>query len=364
MIQEFFDKGFIESHYRSPDGSIKIRARLTSVGIYTYHDSYKSRRDFRPKEEVFSDSTLKSIKRSPVTNDHPLKDGIPTMVNSKNFKEFAVGYPISEATHDETYVYADLLVYDSEAIEAIEKGKVQISLGYRAEREQASGEWNGEMYDSIQRNISVNHIALVYEGRAGPEVKILQYIDKKDERMKYFFDDKEWDLPKEFVEMLDHKVKKTDLEIEKTTSENKRLKEEVEKLKGAIEVLDSNRFSPDQVLEVAKSLSREFSSISKTAELFLDSSEIAPFYDSLDSVGLKKLVIQKVHPSIDLKDKCDQRIEGMWEMVTVMDRSPRDEGSRKMGREIMDTRGSLSTDEILKKLKETQPQAWKKPINS
>jgi uncharacterized protein len=365
MIQDFFDKGLIESHSKSTDGSIKIRARLTSVGIYTYSDSAGTRRDYRPKEEVFSPTTLKSIKTSPVTNDHPFTDGIPTMVNSKNFKEFAVGYPISEASHDERYVFADLVVYDEKAIEAVEQGKVQISLGYRAEREPSSGEWNGEVYDSIQRNISVNHIALVYEGRAGPEVKILQYIDKKDERMKYFFDEKEWDLPKEFVEAFDHKVKKTNSELEKASYESKRLQEEVEKLKGAIEILDSKRVSDDQVLERAKSLSREFSSISKTAECYLDSSDIEPFFDSFDTTGLKKLVIKKVHPAIDLSGKCEQRIEGMWETITASDKKPKDEGySRGIGREIIDSRGQTSADEILKKVKESQSSAWKKPINS
>src|SRR5262249_40249598 len=38
--------------------------------------------------------------------------------------------------------------------------------------EEASGEWNGERYDAIQRNIRGNHVALVDVARAGPEARV------------------------------------------------------------------------------------------------------------------------------------------------------------------------------------------------
>jgi hypothetical protein len=46
-------------------------------------------------------------------------------------------------------------------------GKRELSLGYKVDLEETPGVWNGQEYDAIQRNIRVNHLAIVPRGRAG-----------------------------------------------------------------------------------------------------------------------------------------------------------------------------------------------------
>ena len=45
-------------------------------------------------------------------------------------------------------------------------GLKELSLGYNLDLDETPGEWEGQPYDAVQRNIVINHLALVLE--AGP----------------------------------------------------------------------------------------------------------------------------------------------------------------------------------------------------
>ena len=42
-----------------------------------------------------------------------------------------------------------------------------MSLGYKVDLEEVPGVWQGQAYDAVQRNIVINHLAIVRSGRAG-----------------------------------------------------------------------------------------------------------------------------------------------------------------------------------------------------
>nr|WP_244186087.1 DUF2213 domain-containing protein [Xenorhabdus ishibashii] len=66
-----------------------------------------------------------------------------------------------------------LTVTDQMAIDAIQNGSLkELSCGYFFEPDFTSGEFNGATYDFVMRNIRGNHVALVKEGRAGPDVYV------------------------------------------------------------------------------------------------------------------------------------------------------------------------------------------------
>lgn len=120
---------------------------------------------FREPEDVFSPETLASAQGKSVTNDHPDEDVVP-----ENWKELTHGFMFNvrqgEGSQDDLMI-GDLLVTTPEAITAIrEEGKVEVSLGYDAEYEE-TGPGMGK-----QKNLLINHIALVVEGRCGPRCAI------------------------------------------------------------------------------------------------------------------------------------------------------------------------------------------------
>lgn len=80
---------------------------------------------------------------------------------------------VGRADWNAPYVDAPLTVWDGEAIAAIEDGSFrELSCAYRYDPDFTPGRYEGVEYDFIMRNIRGNHVALVEEGRAGPDVVV------------------------------------------------------------------------------------------------------------------------------------------------------------------------------------------------
>ncbi|QYY30248.1 DUF2213 domain-containing protein [Cupriavidus pinatubonensis] len=130
----------------------------------------------RTPDEVFRPETLASCIGKPVTLDHP-----DDFVTPANFAALGKGAMLNlrrGSGIEDDLLIADLMVTDQAAIEAIQKdGIEEVSLGYEADYEQVSP---GR---GVQRNIVVNHVALVERGRCGPRCAI---GDKEPEDMKTF----------------------------------------------------------------------------------------------------------------------------------------------------------------------------------
>jgi hypothetical protein len=111
----------------------------------------------------------------PVTWGHP-----PVLLDADNTKQFQTGYSGSQIRFTDGFVEVALVVTDKEKIERINRrDATEVSAGYRVDYDPTPGMTpEGESYDGVQRNIRVNHIAIVPRGRAGPEVRLL--LDRMD----------------------------------------------------------------------------------------------------------------------------------------------------------------------------------------
>ena len=81
----------------------------------------------------------------------------------------------SEITIDEDNqtLNADLIIYNPNLIEAIEKGlDVELSPGYTGDVTEQTGQFNGQSYSYVQSLGYANHLAVVENGRAGKDLKI------------------------------------------------------------------------------------------------------------------------------------------------------------------------------------------------
>lgn len=89
---------------------------------------------------------------------------------------------VGRADWNVPYVDAPLTVWDGEAIAAIEDGSFrELSCAYRYDPDFRPGRYEGVEYDFIMRNIRGNHVALVEEGRAGPDVVVADgALDARD----------------------------------------------------------------------------------------------------------------------------------------------------------------------------------------
>lgn len=119
----------------------------------------------RTPEEVFRDETLASCAGKPVTLDHP-DDFVTPATFSQLGKGVMLNIRRGEGIENDL-ILADLLITAQDAIAAVQEEEIEeVSLGYEADYEQVSP---GR---GVQRNIVVNHVAIVPRGRCGPRCAI------------------------------------------------------------------------------------------------------------------------------------------------------------------------------------------------
>ncbi len=144
---------------------------LTRVGIFEYRRPDGSiRRELRLPEEVFAPESLASYKGKPVILTHEAG-----MIDSDNVQQEQIGTILSDGTQDGDNVRAQIIIHDARKLDY---GLRELSLGYSLDLEETPGEWQGQPYDAIQRNIRVNHLALVEKARAGDSARL--NIDGED----------------------------------------------------------------------------------------------------------------------------------------------------------------------------------------
>lgn len=110
------------------------------------------------------------FKMLPLTHHHP-----STPVDGRNFRKLAVGYtgenPFVDwiKDTDEVGIRSTVMIYDDEALDAYERGEIQLSPGYVASFEWQRGKApDGQEYDIVMKEIAdVNHLALLPAGRGG-----------------------------------------------------------------------------------------------------------------------------------------------------------------------------------------------------
>lgn len=156
------------------DGYLEVNARTARTGIQRYLGVELGRPDlhvvnvYRDEAEVFSSRSLKTFSKIPITNDHPA-----TGVNASNWKDLAVGVTGDEVLRDGEYLKIGLKITDAQAVQIVQDGKRELSVGYSADIVWQDGiAPDGSAYQAVQKNIMANHIAIVEYARAGSQARI------------------------------------------------------------------------------------------------------------------------------------------------------------------------------------------------
>lgn len=154
---------------------------LSKVGVYEYSGAQIGApadqanqifKVYRPASELGDPEAVESFKLVPFIDDHTMLGEDYTSTDER---------PVAGVIGETVYFEGDTLygnpkVFSKALAQKIKSGKTELSCGYRCRYEFTPGEWNGEHYDVIQREIRGNHVALVDEGRMGPEVSILDHL--------------------------------------------------------------------------------------------------------------------------------------------------------------------------------------------
>jgi 8-oxo-dGTP pyrophosphatase MutT (NUDIX family) len=164
------------------DGQLVVkRAHITKANVCPYRGSeipgwqqlglepdaiYNLLRD--PDELKKAAPTLNGVqllrKHIPVSaDDHQPYDTVGSLGSDAEFVEDG----------GENYLDNSLFINAADAIAGIESGKKrELSAGYHYTPDMTPGVFRGTRYDGVMRDIVFNHVALVEDGRAGPDVVV------------------------------------------------------------------------------------------------------------------------------------------------------------------------------------------------
>lgn len=185
------------------NGWYEIKANpISKAGIFPYSgrqlgltgpDADRIFQVLRPPEELSAPECIESFKLLPWIDGHVMLGPVAQEMTDRALpaeKKGVQGVIGQEVFYKEGTLYGNIKAFSSTLAALIEAGKRELSAGYRCIYDLTAGVWNGLHYDAIQRNIRGNHLALVTEGRMGPDVAVMDHFT-------FTFDSKELEMAEE-----------------------------------------------------------------------------------------------------------------------------------------------------------------------
>lgn len=163
----------IEGNPISKEGVFEYLGR--EIGL-TGEDADRVFQVYRPAEELSDPECINSFKLLPFIKDHAMlgseDDGM--MPAEQKGIEGVIGETVF---WDAPYLRGTLRILAESAKQAVSNGtKVELSPGYRCIYKKESGTFEGKPYQYTQRSIRGNHLARVPDGRAGPDLSVLDHM--------------------------------------------------------------------------------------------------------------------------------------------------------------------------------------------
>jgi hypothetical protein len=158
---------------------------LSKVGIFPYSgrqlglDTDEVFQVLRPEEELSDPACVESFKLLPWIDEHVMLGPVaqemsPSAVPAE--KKGVAGVVGENVYFKDGVLRGNIKAFSSTLATLIAAGKRELSAGYRCIYDMTAGTWNGKPYDAVQRKIRGNHLALVTEGRMGPDVAVMDHF--------------------------------------------------------------------------------------------------------------------------------------------------------------------------------------------
>lgn len=276
--------------YLKADGSIEMEAKLPT--------------------ELLADSTVQSAENKPVTDNHPSE--LVTQINSK---EYMKGFTATNAHVENDTLKVDMTITDADLIKEISKGKQELSIGFETEVVPQKGEYKGVGYDSVQKNIQINHVAVVERGRAGHSVRLIgdsaEMVNEKGVPKK----GQQMDVTKVRLGDTDITVATSDAsKIVKVDADNSEKEKKIAELNEQIEKLQAEKKELEGDAEIEKKSKDEAQAKADAAEKELEALKKKYEGDGLDKVVNDRLkLIETINPyvgdSFDYQGKSDKELK-------------------------------------------------------
>lgn len=328
-----FDRaGYRITHREYTDeGFLKVPGRVARTGIQEYlarelgldGDPNRIVRVYRPPEEVFAPDSLNTYDASDITNDHPKE-----LVTAVTYKGVAVGVVRGPGRQDGDFVAADLLIKDQKTINDINAGKCEISAGYTAIYDESPGSTgDGQPYDYIQREIRINHVAIVDRARAGANARVFDHNPGGNTMPVLITTDSGRSVDvadpanaQVVADSFDRLMKRA------TDAEAKADKAQATADKAAEDLAEARKASSDEAINARVTL------IGTTQALARKVAGDDFTCDSLDVVEIKRAALAKALPKRDWANKSAGYVEAAFDAESDKDEEEEEEGGEGKGK--------------------------------
>ena len=315
------------------EGFLKVPGRVARSGIQEYlarelgldGDPNRIVRVYRPPEEVFAPDSLNTYDASDITNDHPKE-----LVTAVTYKGVAVGVVRGPGRQDGDFVAADLIVKDQKTISDINAGKCEISAGYTAIYDESPGSTgDGQPYDYIQREIRINHVAIVDRARAGASARIFDHNPGGNTMPVLITTDSGRSVDvadpanaQVVADAFDRLMKRA------TDAEARADKAQATADKAAEDLAEARKASSDEAINARVTL------IGTTQALARKVAGDDFTCDSLDVVEIKRAALVKALPKRDWVNKSAGYVEAAFDAESDKDEEEEEEGGEGKGKKM------------------------------
>lgn len=315
--------------FKTEAGFLRAPVRLGRVGVLTYqHADGTSHRELRLPAEVFDEKSVASFEMIPAVDSHPFENnGVVTPENARRLQVGMVGH-VRQDAKDSSWLSGVISVTDGDTIKKIQSGKVEISLGYFADREPAQPgakfldpvTGTEEPYDFIQRGIVGNHVAIVDVARAGPGARIqldgLDAIatDPRSPTQNAVQNETKPIMPKINLDGIDYEVQPQLAQaIEKLKASHKIT---VDGLSGDLTATKSQLTKAQNDLAAANDPKRLADSVTERVGLEKTADVHGVAHAGLSNADVRKAVIGKIDSEIKLDGQSDVFVNGVFSALT------------------------------------------------
>lgn len=328
----------------TPEGFLCVKGIAARTGVYQYVSTeldlpgpQRIVNVYRSPEEVFSPESMATYIDKDVTNDHP-----EDLVNSTTFKEVSVGH-VRGVERDGDNLIVDMIIKDQSAIDDIQSGKAELSPGYTAEYvEQPGTAPDGTAYEFVQRDIKINHNAVVDAARAGKVARIFDHKPKGIPTMatrKLFLDSKKTlsvVLDEEHAVIVEDGIAK--------------LMKSLDEANDRADKAEATKDEAEEKLEEAKKATSDAAigvRVKQTLDTIASASKIVKNFDSKGLVSpleIKRAALAQLKPTRDWAGKSEAYITAAFDSAEEDAKETNDEDDEDDKKSTNDSLRGLAND--------------------
>lgn len=364
-----FDRGQLtERMDMTPEGWLRGTAKVTRTGVLEYLNADGTvRRELRHPDEVFAADSLASLKLIPVVNDHPAV----RLLTKDNAALYTVGSTgDTVAITDSKYVSTSLVITGAAAIEAVKKGKRELSLGYTATLVPEVGNYDGMPYEFRQTGIRYNHLAIVDRARVGSAARLnldaadaveVQPLEKKA-MPKITLDGIDYEAAQEVINALTRARQ----DAQEAKSSVATLTKDAEVLKAKLDSATTElkaEKEKDHADSISKAVKARLAVLDAAAKAALPS-EVTAKLDTMSDADIQRAVILAKQPDAKLDGRSSDYIAARFDAVveTLGDKTA-DARKKIIGNTTNTHNDSDKADLARKKMLDSMSGAWKRKEN-